>query len=380
MIAFQKNGDKRPVAAQIIRAPHKDNASPREGAVVDAGGALFTSGREEELMATGSGPAPSSALGSIGSFRTETFGAWGPAISKQILSVETQIADPHTPFQGQVDIVRFRQSVFADVRASAHRIRRTRALTGGDDERYLKVIWQLSGKTQLTHRDGTSVVDARQWAIYDTSRPYIFESPESAHFQMLLLPIADSASWSWCVDHLMGKPLPIDGAAEVARNAMSTLLGDEFHLGEEGQSVLQESVLALLGTALNHMASQVTSTANGGHRSNLKKLQYAQEFIEHNLNDQSLTPDMVADACGMSRRSLYSAFSSIGATPSAYIMQRRVMIARELLRDSPASRTITDVAIELGFADSAHFSRTFSKHCGLSPSRWRNEEAIRLRR
>ncbi|WP_287144134.1 helix-turn-helix domain-containing protein [Achromobacter sp.] len=301
-------------------------------------------------------------------FSTASLGQWGSTVSDQILSLDARSVRADGYFTGQVAVARFHKSLVADVQSSAHRVLRTRSLVSQDEARHLKIIWQLSGRTQLEHKDGVSLIHSGEWAIYDTSRPYTFQVSDKSHFQMLLLPITNAANWAWCTEQVMGQALPGGGAAEVARCALAGLLSDSVHLDPLGQSVLQESVLALMGTAVSQLRNETAGSSRAVH----KKLQVAQTFIEQNLTAPALTPDHVAQACGISKRSLYSLFGPIGMTPQAYITQRKLAAACELLIAVDAQqRTITQIAYELGFADAAHFSRVFSRVYGLSPSQWR---------
>lgn len=302
-------------------------------------------------------------------FSTASLRQWGSTVSDQILPLDAQSIRSDEYFTGQVAVARFHKSLVADVQSTAHRVMRTRSLVSQDEARHLKVIWQLSGRTQLEHKDGVSLIHSGEWAIYDTSRPYTFQVSDKSHFQMLLLPVTNAANWAWCTEQVMGQALPGGGAAEVARCALAGLLSDTICLDPQGQSVLQESVLALMGTAVSQMRNEAVGSQRAAH----KKLQVAQAFIERNLTAPALTPDQVALACGISRRSLYNVFGPIGMTPQAYITQRKLAAACELLLAVDAQqRTITQIAYELGFADAAHFSRVFSKAHGLSPSQWRS--------
>jgi transcriptional regulator GlxA family with amidase domain len=58
-----------------------------------------------------------------------------------------------------------------------------------------------------------------------------------------------------------------------------------------------------------------------------------------------------------------------GWSPLGFYQQRRVQTAARMLLNP--NHTITEVAIELGFSDTPHFSRTFREHQGLSPREYR---------
>ncbi|WP_429861193.1 helix-turn-helix domain-containing protein, partial [Achromobacter ruhlandii] len=61
------------------------------------------------------------------------------------------------------------------------------------------------------------------------------------------------------------------------------------------------------------------------------------------------------------------AFSrATGMTPHAYQMQRRLLLARRLLRQGMA---LADAAAAAGFADHSHMTRPFSRATGVPPGR-----------
>ena len=57
-----------------------------------------------------------------------------------------------------------------------------------------------------------------------------------------------------------------------------------------------------------------------------------------------------------------------GTSPHRYLVMRRLDVARERIRER---RRLIDVADETGFADQAHFTRTFKAAFGLTPARYR---------
>ncbi|CCD99263.1 AraC family transcriptional regulator [Bradyrhizobium sp. STM 3809] len=61
----------------------------------------------------------------------------------------------------------------------------------------------------------------------------------------------------------------------------------------------------------------------------------------------------------------------LGCSPYRWIMQRRIEHARAMLAER--DRSITDIAIALGFASSQHFATVFRNACGLTPSEYRKQ-------
>jgi signal transduction histidine kinase/AraC-like DNA-binding protein len=59
----------------------------------------------------------------------------------------------------------------------------------------------------------------------------------------------------------------------------------------------------------------------------------------------------------------------LGATPIDYLQRYRVHQARQLLKDS--ERSISEIALDVGFTDSGYFSRIFRRITGMSPESFR---------
>jgi AraC family transcriptional regulator len=98
-------------------------------------------------------------------------------------------------------------------------------------------------------------------------------------------------------------------------------------------------------------------------------------FIDEHLTECIHVSDLSAIA-----RSSPSYFSSafkrtFGATPHAYLMGRRISMAVEMMLSGAAP--LSEIAMNCGFADQAHFSRQFRRAMGYTPSHWRRERAPR---
>ncbi|MFJ3461149.1 AraC family ligand binding domain-containing protein [Achromobacter spanius] len=76
----------------------------------------------------------------------------------------------------------------------------------------------------------------------------------------------------------------------------------------------------------------------------------------------------LAGASGLSRYQVLRAFSrATGLTPHAYQMQRRLLLARRLIRQGMA---LAGAAASAGFADQSHMTRLFVRAYGVSPHRY----------
>lgn len=76
---------------------------------------------------------------------------------------------------------------------------------------------------------------------------------------------------------------------------------------------------------------------------------------------------------GLTRYDLARQFRVMfGTSPYRYLLMRRLDFARELIH---RGHPLVEVALEAGFADQAHFTRTFRSAFGLTPARYRTLRA-----
>ena len=78
--------------------------------------------------------------------------------------------------------------------------------------------------------------------------------------------------------------------------------------------------------------------------------------------------DSAAGEAGLSPFHFLRLFRDVlGVTPHQYLVRARLRRAARLLADE--ERSITDIALDVGFADLSNFVRTFHRAAGVSPTR-----------
>lgn len=94
-------------------------------------------------------------------------------------------------------------------------------------------------------------------------------------------------------------------------------------------------------------------------------------YIEKNLHEDILQSN-VASLCGMTPFQFSRQFKQIhGITFQEFVIRRRMTEAVRLLKNPSAS--VTDVCYTVGFRDLSHFTRTFRRYVGMTPSRYKTD-------
>ena len=225
----------------------------------------------------------------------------------------------------------------------------------------------LQGRgSSICEQDGRqALLGPGDFAICDTARPYSLTFPEANEMFVAKIP-----------SRLLRQRIPRSEAKVAVRMPSDSIrpgLLSIFMRGACAQldgaqdvawcDAVSNTVLDLLELAYGDQEE------DSGVRAGLRRRAY--EVIEAELCDPNLTPHTVAAALGVTSRYLQMAFADVGATPSDYIREKRLDLARRLLTTQARPRTITNLALEVGFGDLTYFSRAFRSRFGVTPRAYR---------
>jgi AraC family transcriptional regulator len=133
-----------------------------------------------------------------------------------------------------------------------------------------------------------------------------------------------------------------------------------------------EYALNMLRAALLMRATNGTPAAqHSAERLVSWQVQRVCDYMAEHLADGVRLSDL-ASLVGLSPYHFLRAFKgTTGHTPHQWFMARRIERAKEMMGEP--SRSLTDVALAVGFSSLGHFSSTFRRVAGLAPAMWRRE-------
>ena len=234
-------------------------------------------------------------------------------------------------------------------------------------------VWQRSGRSTLRQGGRDILLAAGQWTSLNAARDFEIQWASDAECLMLQVP----TSYDTVTLNLLMNAAATQGPALIAQEILLALLGEamplDAKLDAKSEASIGESVFALMRQALDaELATRGLSAQPGAGI----QLSQVQAYMIDRVADHALTIERVAEAFGMSRRSLYKVFAPTGDTPRAFIQKAKLdracaLLAHPNTRSEPLSR----IARQCGFSDPAHFTRAFHARHGQAPSAWRSQQA-----
>jgi AraC family transcriptional regulator len=150
---------------------------------------------------------------------------------------------------------------------------------------------------------------------------------------------------------------------------MVAILASELDRSDQINSAYTESVLFQLTTHLVRRYSKVVDPVVRHSGMSPSRLNKVLEYIAAGLEEQLRLAGM-AEVAGISPYYFCREFKkTMGITPYGYIVQQRIDRAKTLLQNT--SMSITEIGAQLLFATPSHFTATFRKLVGCTPSVFR---------
>lgn len=159
------------------------------------------------------------------------------------------------------------------------------------------------------------------------------------------------------------------GVASLPPLSELMVLGELAHAAADGRSDIGVDEAALLFAArAAAIAARKGATRETTSAKERRRIVEAALWIEAN-SAEPLDLERMARQAGLSPFHFLRMFGRVlGVTPHQYLVRTRLRRAARLLKEG--GLPVTDVALEVGFADLSNFVRTFRRAAGVSPARF----------
>jgi AraC-like DNA-binding protein len=154
-----------------------------------------------------------------------------------------------------------------------------------------------------------------------------------------------------------------------------------FHAHVESRSVLEKAFAALARRAgffdrievANHLTAYLLQTLAASRAGAPKLSDLVQASLDFTAQHEKewITVARLAEQASMSESHFKARFrSEVGLPPAEYMLRHKIDAAKARLGQKEAS--LTDIAYDLGFSSSQHFSTVFKRYTRITPSEYMN--------
>jgi AraC-like DNA-binding protein len=299
----------------------------------------------------------------------ERFAYWREVISRRFVPLRPERVD-RGPFWGEVEPLALGGLAATRLRCGPQRVHRgPREIAAASADVYF-LNFQLAGESSFCQGSDAQPLHPGDWAVLDPAQPFELGVPGSLEQVCVALP--REALAPWLSSRRIGG-VRVDGTRGAGRLVADLLRALVVcgPLDAEAQALVASQLVELVSLAFRGDPTKGVDARAARYAAALR-------VIERTAARADLRPADVAAALRVSPRYLQVLFAERRDGVARRIWRVRLERARMAL-ESPAERerSITEIALQVGFRDASHFSRAFAKRFGRSPREWRAVAAQR---
>ena len=239
------------------------------------------------------------------------------------------------------------------------------------------VLWK-SGQTDVDLRGSAGKGwrfqgRARRFDLYPASE-FSKASTGAGAFSQLAIPLHSEFLHSMLrrTDAELGLTQPRFQFSDAVLERLARGLMNHAREGRELGHIYTQSLSVAMVDRLAELASGPTARTRATSPLSGRSRKLIIDLIEETLGNDLRLQDLAA-LSGRRISDFLRAFrQSFGISPHQYVLERRIGRGKRLLR---GDKSLTDIAIELGFASQANFGAAFKTRTGMTPGTFRRDNA-----
>lgn len=297
----------------------------------------------------------------------DRFPYWREVLCQAYTALDPVIPEP-SRFVGSVTAQSLAAFNVTTIRSRRQEVHRGMQQIRRDPSSVYFLNLQISGQCRMIQDGRDALIQPGEFSLVDSTRPYLNDycSDDWEQYSIriprdLLNPLLIAPEKSTAIK-IAGRAggmqsVAVDFIQSLTRNASSLVERDD-RIGKSLIDIVAMAIGANVGAHESGRTSarQALRSAILGH-------------IEANVGDPTLSPLQVANHFKVSSRYLHKLLEDSGKSFSKLVLERRLDICASELkkRNDP----ISSIAMQWGFNDLSHFSRTFRHKFGMSPREYR---------
>lgn len=247
-------------------------------------------------------------------------------------------------------------------------VRSHRQISKGYEDDLLVSI-QIEGQTHLIQDGREAVLNAGDFALYDSERPYSLLMSDETRLVCLQFPRKELVG-------RLGTVAPFVAQANSGKSGVGGFFLDLARALPQRAAEIEGD--AIRGFA-DHVIDLLALSLDCGRRESLhlssgRSLMLARlkRVIRDHIRDPELCPALAARLGGMSVRHANRLLAEENTSLERFILIERLACTASALGNSKFDHlSVSEIGYSSGFNDASHFSRTFRSRYGLSPRAFR---------
>lgn len=231
------------------------------------------------------------------------------------------------------------------------------------------VVVLTSGKYLLEQGGREVSLQPGDMTLYDATEPHTIVMPQTSSKILISIPRNMFKQRIYNAGKLTAKKIPAkSGIGAVASAFIQTAVNQLNELEQPQFLELSDPILDMLTLAARQL--NTSSIHLSDHKS--LTLMRVKQFIHQHGEESDLNPDVISNGVGLSVRYINNLFNMEETSLMRFLTQQRLELAKRRLSNHLLShKTITELAMQSGFNNMAHFSRIFKQNYGMSPRQYR---------
>lgn len=289
--------------------------------------------------------------------------SWNDTVCKTYARVDSVCHD-RDGFEAELSFRDFGAIQMTRVRSTPIEYMRRAEDIHADDCDAFMLSLKLEGRGHIRQDDREAVLAPGDIMLFDTARPYRLHFPENYSELLLKIPRTCLTARVTGMERVTAVRLPGDAPLGKLVASLIRQMSDVADAldGPTNCRVI-DSALDLVAVAIDRIALENREYVA---EKNLSLLHSVKAFMMSRLGDPDLSIESIARAHHVGPRTINRLFATEGTTTMRWLWQQRLAKSYQALSERRL-RQVTQAALEFGFSDFSHFSRSFKNAFGVSP-------------